>query len=395
MFCHARSQSWRFRHKACSCLLCTHPFTFTPVFTHRADKETKIKQAKLAQIKKISGQISKVDNEIHKYKKQLEACYKYRNFLLSLTPVEHKQWVAQQKQAKKQERELRRRERRLAREMKNASLGDGDDTNNLNDPNNPAFNPDNPGYAALNDPAYDSEDEDSDDSIDEMYFKRPEQLLEYFSHLEERNLFLIQNVQQDEEALEELKQKFKETEELMEEKTNKLRKTINELNRKIEAENRRAELFNRRTKNNESAGNQQKLLKSLSDRVRWVYNQCSRFNVSHQTDPLDMLMEIERFLEKQLNEIRSMDQAKVTEAEKERESARRLHVRKEKKKEQNRIYLDRMEKSKLRSEAEVFRRVGKQVMFRSAPRKKKTKKEDKTNEKDRQEKEMIESFFKV
>jgi hypothetical protein len=54
-----------------------------------------------------------------------------------------------------------------------------------------------------------------------------------------------------------------------------------------------------------------------------------------------------------------------------------------------------METSKLRSEAEVFRRVGKQVMFRSPPRRKKAKKEDKTNEKDKQRKEMIESFFKI
>ena len=44
-----------------------------------------------------------------------------------------------------------------------------------------------------------------------MYFKNPNQLLEIFARLEERDLFLIQNVQETEEALEELKQKFADT----------------------------------------------------------------------------------------------------------------------------------------------------------------------------------------
>ena len=44
-----------------------------------------------------------------------------------------------------------------------------------------------------------------------MYFKHPDQLLDIFSQLEERNLFLIQNVQETEEALEELRQKFDDT----------------------------------------------------------------------------------------------------------------------------------------------------------------------------------------
>ena len=44
-----------------------------------------------------------------------------------------------------------------------------------------------------------------------MYFRTPEQLLETFAALEERNLFLIQNSQETEEALEELKQKFEST----------------------------------------------------------------------------------------------------------------------------------------------------------------------------------------
>ena len=44
-----------------------------------------------------------------------------------------------------------------------------------------------------------------------MYFTHPNQLLDIFTALEEQNLFLIQNSQETEQALEELKQTFNET----------------------------------------------------------------------------------------------------------------------------------------------------------------------------------------
>ncbi len=44
-----------------------------------------------------------------------------------------------------------------------------------------------------------------------MYFKEPKQLLEVFALLEERNLFLIQNSQETEEAFDELKQSYEAT----------------------------------------------------------------------------------------------------------------------------------------------------------------------------------------
>jgi len=48
-----------------------------------------------------------------------------------------------------------------------------------------------------------------------MYFTNPEQLLEIFKQLEENNMFLIQNSQETERILEELKVKRKATEQKM------------------------------------------------------------------------------------------------------------------------------------------------------------------------------------
>jgi len=44
-----------------------------------------------------------------------------------------------------------------------------------------------------------------------LYFTDPQQLLDIFSELEEQNLSLIQNSQETEEALEEMKQTVKTT----------------------------------------------------------------------------------------------------------------------------------------------------------------------------------------
>lgn len=45
----------------------------------------------------------------------------------------------------------------------------------------------------------------------ELFFTDPQQLLDIFAELEEQNLSLIQNSQETEEALEEMKQTIKQT----------------------------------------------------------------------------------------------------------------------------------------------------------------------------------------
>lgn len=49
----------------------------------------------------------------------------------------------------------------------------------------------------------------------ELYFQDPQQLLDIFSELEEQNLSLIQNSQETEEALEEMKHTMKMTKDRM------------------------------------------------------------------------------------------------------------------------------------------------------------------------------------
>jgi hypothetical protein len=320
----------------------------------RADMETKEKQEKVIEIKKLNQEINKVDNEMSKYEEQLTACLKYKKFLDNLTPPEHLAAVEdRKKKAKKAKHDHKK-----------------------------AQNPN----VDLN-----MDDISSDEDEDEMYFKRPEQLLEIFAQLEERNLFLIQNVQETEEALEELKQKMKDTEQTMKEKTQQLDLNIQGLNEKIKIEQDKAEQYRRRTSANTTTGNLVKLLAALSEKVREVYRKCD-FDGGEQMMTLDMLREIEGRLESLLNEIKGLEEKKVREAEKKKENERRNRVRRKKKEEQKKQYEERLAKSTARAKAEVIRQTGKQLMFRSPPVRKKKKKEENEKKND-DDAEDVKKFF--
>lgn len=81
-----------------------------------------------------------------------------------------------------------------------------------------------------------SEELGPEDWQEPMYFKSPSQLLDVFTQLEEQNLFLIQNAQETEEQLEELRMKFKDTKERMDDETAALQQQIEELQVNIDAQ---------------------------------------------------------------------------------------------------------------------------------------------------------------
>jgi hypothetical protein len=300
-----------------------------------ADKETRDKQDKNLKIKKLRGEITKVSLEIQGYDAELGQCLMYKKFLDELTPPE---FIQNRERAK-------REANGNAEALKRAS---------------------------------------------KMYFQRPEQLLNLFAHLEERNLFLIQNAQETEEALEELRQKFSERKTEMETKTAHLEENIQGLESKIKSEENKASSLARRRKANSAAGVQQKLLRELSDKVKLVYEQCG-FDPDNQSDTVDQLREIEGWMEYLLQEIYQMDYAKVAHEEREKQNQRRVVKRNERQAKNKRSYEDRLAKSTARAKAEVVRPSGKPVMFRSPPMKRKVKKETK-HERDEETEELLRYF---
>jgi hypothetical protein len=159
----------------------------------------------MQEIKKLNAQIVGIRSEMSKNEDQLKDYQKYREFLEKLTPNE---WLQERAQMKKN-----REAERLAQQSQKS------------DSDLKVISAENLTYTEKKTVRKDSTEEEEENSlynddsdIDEeapLYFSNPQQLLDIFSELEENNLSLIQNCQEMEETLEELKQKTKDTEKSM------------------------------------------------------------------------------------------------------------------------------------------------------------------------------------
>lgn len=201
----------------------------------------------------------------------------------------------------------------------------------------------------------DEQDDENDDRDLELYFNDPQQLLDIFLELEEQNLSLIQNSQDTEEALEEMKQTINRTKLKMEKETELLKRQIELLNDEIKKEVERetelkikASYFNYGEFKSEE---QDKMLKILNKKVEEVYTNCIGSNEANITT-LQMLTNIENKLEELFQRIEQMPPEKVEEAEKAKEKERRLKQREERIIEQKRYQEERIKKALERARAE-------------------------------------------
>merc|ERR1719267_275905 len=96
-----------------------------------------------------------------------------------------------------------------------------------------------------------------------MYFTEPQQLLDIIANLEEQNLFLIQNCQETEEGLEDLKQKFEAEKAKTHKETAALNRQMEELQAQINSEKEKlaqldARASNKKEKKDEKKGEAKK-----------------------------------------------------------------------------------------------------------------------------------------
>lgn len=199
-----------------------------------------------------------------------------------------------------------------------------------------------------------------------MYFQEPSQLLEIFSNLEESNLFLIQNSQQSEQALDDLKHQAAENEAEMKIKTDDLDNNINELMSQINIEEKKAREMKNKSLGREGDKDQELLLNQLTSKIKNVYTSCG-FDASANPSTLTMLTELEAKLDDLLSKMDEMDKEYVMAAEKEKEKQRRDKVRAERLRIQDEEIQKRLKKAMDRAQMPIQKKTGKVVMFRSAP----------------------------
>ncbi|KAJ0407690.1 hypothetical protein ATCC90586_001872 [Pythium insidiosum] len=343
----------------------------------RAEKETKAKADKVQEIKKLTQQIQAVQSEMSKLSEQLQDCLQYKAFLDELTPTEYEAEQLEKKRKRQQERLQKRKDKILAEweTQKAKALAEIEEREKAerDRPEKDAKGKKKPEKTTrvkeitvppmpnLDNMAVTSSGEETP-----MYFQHPQQLLDIFTALEESNLFLIQNSQETEQTLEELKQSYRETKKTMDRKTQNLKNNIDELQQQIAIEEAKASQLRHRSHGGSSENAQERMLKELHDRVLEVYKRCG-FEAESNSSTLYMLTDLEARLEDLLSAIEQMPEEYVAKAEKEKEKERRERVRQERISQQQKMYEERMKKSMERSMQAPKKRKGRQVMWRSQP----------------------------
>jgi len=361
----------------------------------KADTKAREKQERVIRIKQLKSQLSAIQSEIAKHKEQKDECLRYKDFLVNLTPVE---WKDQTREEKKQRKLHRRRiavdarmgeieekmqseieaeeqafrekeekEKKGRRRQKKTEEDEQKERDQMEARRR---------RIARKYPTRDQVDteyvEYSSGEEMPLYFQEPKQLLDIFTSLEESNLFLIQNSQDTEQALEELQQKFAVLRKTREAMSNKMQVQISQLERQILEEKSKCDELKQAISQKHGGSEIEDLLEGLGGGVVEVHGVCSHEN-QDDGDTLQMLARIEFKLEEYLAYLDEEEKsgpiqaARVLAEEHKKERQRRLDLRLSRKLQQEKKIEDRLKASLHRSQAPVHKKVGKQIMFRSAP----------------------------
>ncbi|MCO5597398.1 hypothetical protein L7F22_051474 [Adiantum nelumboides] len=197
-----------------------------------------------------------------------------------------------------------------------------------------------------------------------------EQLLEIFRELEEKNLLLMQESQDVETSLENLKAKFNDTKVNNESKIASLQSQLQAIKAAIKTEEERQSNLQTKTNVNMIDKTYNVSFDEIASKVTEVYVRCGL-----EDDPalgtLQKLTSIEAKLEESISALVGVPPEFIEQTEKSREKQRRLALREEKMEKQRMEQEKRAERSLERAHAPIPRKTGKPVMFRSRLSKKK------------------------
>lgn len=363
----------------------------------KAEAQAKLKAERLHELKKLRHAIGLVTAEKGKLKEVLDDYKLYKEFLDSMTPEEWTQEMVRQRDASIEARRVANFEEKVrqweeGREEKETEIAARVEMERRVALRQGRVAP-RVDIAALVTASLPSppelEDEPTPPLLDgeqelPMYFTRPEQLLEIFTQLEESNLFLIQNCQDTEQQLEELRQMYAETAAAMARQTAALEESMSALQTQVSAEESKASALRKRITDpstaaggaaaegiagKEAAGGSsamEAMLPELRTHIVEVYELCG-FKATASSDTISMLTQLEGKLEMLLSQLSTMEPEYVSLKEKEKEKERRAKVREMRVRAQHEAHEQRLKKMLERAQAPVKKREGKPVMFRSAP----------------------------
>lgn len=305
-----------------------------------ADREIKDKQEKIAELKKLNIEMSKVDSQIGKLQDRLRECEKYKTFLMEVA----KDGLSDAKNTKGA-----------------VETGEGE-------------------------------------TVEEtLPFTDPKELLSVFAQKEEDNLFLIQILQRTEDDLDQLGRRYKNTKGNLAKQTDEITKNIKEMDGKIIFQRSKIDSLksSKGVKTEEGKLSQSERMEfsltKLASCIKKVYEDAFK-ELADQTDPLDQLSDIEVKVDSLIDTALKIPMVNRKLLEQKKENERRAHNRELKKAEMERANAERAEKAKARGQAQTHKRVGKALMPRRMLIKYKKKEEKKDDDDDEEKAEYIKYF---
>lgn len=370
-----------------------------------AEKESAAKAKKIVQIHAIGSQIMSLQSDITRFENSLREYKMYRDFLYQLSP---KEW--QEEYEKKHGKQLKTADKESASEK---SLTIEMNTNAIDVPSsllsvesvNSSLSPGTrPQLKSLLKPlstenlnsSQDQEREicSDEDEEPELYFTDPQQLLSVFAEMEEQNFSYLCNFQETQKEINELQHTFinaqqrKDRERAqLKEVSLTLKSTVTKLEERAADLKLRVEDFSSEHK----VDVQDKMLASLGRKVREVYGHCigeSREGM----ETMEMLAAIEKKLIELLDNLERIPPAKIAEIEKAKKRERRKRLREEKEQQQKQMQEERLQRALERAQANIEKKTGRRLMFRSSPPARKEKKEQSQEQRDKEKEEMLYYF---
>jgi len=352
----------------------------------QAEVQTNKKMQTQQDIKKLNAAIMAVTSEIQKHEDSLKEFQIYKKFLDSLAPREWKSEI----------RRLRdiRKGLIVPEEEKKEEKEEHSEKNEKNEKEKVEQNKN-----AVIEVDEDDLGDDEEAEFPDLYFTEPNQLLDILGDLEEQNLSLIQNSQETEESLDQMKANIMVQKQKMDEETNVLKQQIDTLEIGIQKESERARELEQRAavfdvnSEHHKKTEEEKMMEKVDKRVAQLYSFCVGDSESNMTT-MQMLTSIEVCLEDLLCFMERTPLEKIEAAEQVKEQQRKDALKRELLESGKKQAEERRRREIERQNADVKPKKGKQLVFRSNPPPSKAKKPNKQMKAAVQQEEEMNTYFK-
>jgi len=348
----------------------------------QAEIEMRKKLDKVAEVKRLSNIIRGIQTEISKQEEKLSELKRYRMFIDQLTPAKYRKSKKKSNQSEKAP-SVTSETSSVNTDKGKQAVGQSGKASRTSNSKHSATNinrrdsiknsrKDSRATTSMTKVTTPEEiiDESSDDEEVELYFKEPQELLAMFHELEDQNLSLIQNGQDMEENIDEIKSQANITRERLNRDVAFLAGQITMLEQaamreeeKIEDLKLKCEMF---SFGEFDQDDQEKLLAKFGNKVEEVYNEVIGENDAN-ISTLQMLTSIENTFGQLLDLQEMMPEEEIAEYEKKFEKDRRARLREDKLREQEALQKERVQRALERAQAAPRNQVGRRPVQRSEP----------------------------